>query len=235
LFVTDDDELLARANRTRMFGEEMRPADEASYSIERALDGNRAYDSVAPGWMYRTNEMSAALAHSQLERLEASNKQAQRNAAILNERLKGLPGIAPCEPPTGRTSCYHKYRVRFDAAAVGVRTSPLVVRAALLRALKAEGVEAVLWQTQPVPGQTVFREGQGFGGGHPWSLGRRVNYDLKQFPETVQLLDSSLLLFSQTYPIAPQPVSLCEAYAAAFAKVWSHLDEAVRLCERWQA
>ena len=49
-----------------MFGEDVTPDDEASYRIERALDGNRAYDSADIGWMYRTNEMSAALARSQL-------------------------------------------------------------------------------------------------------------------------------------------------------------------------
>ena len=39
------------------------------------------------------------------------------------------------------------------------------------------------------------------------------------------LLDGSLVLFSHSYPIAPQPLSLCEAYAEAFAKVWRRLDE----------
>ena len=52
-----------------------------------------------------------------------------------------------------------------------------------------------------------------------------VNYELSQYPETVRLLDSSIVLFSQTHPIAPQPSSLCEAYAEALAKVWLRLDE----------
>ncbi len=229
LFVTDDPDLLAKANRTRMFGEDMQLADEKSYTIERALDGSRAYDSVVPGWMYRTIEMSAALARSQLSRLEESIAMARCNADVITRRLRQLPGITPMTPPTDRTSCYHKYRVRFDARAVGVDASPRVVRDAMLGALRAEGVEAVLWQTQPVPGQTLFREQHGFGGGYPWSLGRPVSYGLEQYPETVALLDSSLLLFSQSYPIAPQTIALCEAYGEVFAKVWSRLDEVVTL------
>jgi hypothetical protein len=95
----------------------------------------------------------------------------------------------------------------------------------MVRALRAEGVDAVLWQTQPVPGQTLFREKAGFGGGYPWGGAAPVDYGLAQYPETLRLLDSSLCLFSHTYPISPQPLALCEAYAAAFAKVWSRLDE----------
>jgi len=37
----------------------------------------------------------------------------------------------------------------------------------------------------------------------------------------------ALCLFSQTYPIAPQPRALVEAYAEAFARVWLRLPEVV--------
>jgi hypothetical protein len=45
-----------------MFGEDSRPEDETSYDLAHALDGNRAYDSAAVGWNYRTTELSAAVA-----------------------------------------------------------------------------------------------------------------------------------------------------------------------------
>ena len=54
-----------------------------------------------------------------------------------------------------------------------------------------------------------------------------VNYDLAQYPEARRLLDSSLCLFSHTYPISPQPLSVVEQYVAAFSRVWSRLDEVV--------
>jgi hypothetical protein len=65
----------------------------------------------------------------------------------------------------------------------------------------------------------------GYGKGYPWSLAPPINYELSQYPETVRLLDSSLVLFSHTYPIAPQPKVVCEAYADAFEAVWTNLDQ----------
>ncbi len=230
LAVTDDAELLQRANRTRMFGEDVRPEDEATYRLDRALDGDRAYDSQTVGWMYRTNEMSAALARSQLRRLDAMNEQARRNAAALSRALALLPGVTPPHVPEGAVPVWHKYRVRFDAAKAGIDAPPRRVRDAVVRALRAEGVDAVLWQTQPVPGQSLFRQKVGYGvrGGNvgcPWDHGRDVSYDLAQYPQTQALLDSSLCLFSHTYPIAPQSLELVEQYAEAFRRVWTRLDE----------
>jgi len=228
VLVTDDDAFLDRARRVRAFGEDVKPGDEASYDIERALDGDRAYDSATMGWMYRPTELSCALARSQLRRLDSWNEAARRNAAHLSARLAELPGVEPVTVPAGRTGSIHKYRVRFDATKVGVDAEPLVVRAALVQALRAEGVEAVLWQTVPVPGQTLFRQRVGYGHGVPWDRAPGVDYDLSRFPETLRLLEGSIVLFSQTYPIACQPLELCEAYAEAFARVWKSLPDVVR-------
>ena len=191
LIVTDDEALFAAANRARMFGEDVRMSDEASYRIERALDGNRAYDSLGMGWMYRTNELTAAVARVQLRKLDAMNAQAQRNAALLSKRLAMLPGVTPPHIADGDTTCVHKYRVRLDGRAQGVEAAPAKVRDVVRAALVAQGVEAVLWQSQPVPGQKLFRAKAGFAGkGFPWDAAPAVDYDLAQFPETTRLLEA---------------------------------------------
>lgn len=233
LLVTDDEALYRRARQVRMFGEESPLESEASYTLEHALDANRDYDATTMGWMYRTTELSASVARAQLQRLPEWNARALANAEMLSRRLRQLPGVSPPEVPEDRTPAFHKYRVRLDAAKLGIHAPPAAVRDAVLEALRAEGCEAVLWQTQPVPGQTLFRRKLGYGRenggpGCPWDHGSQVNYDLAQYPETIRLLDSSLCLFSQTYPIAPQPPSLVESYAEAFATVWTRLDEVLR-------
>lgn len=235
LFVTNDEQIYKRANRTRMFGEDTNPRDPSGFKLERPLDMDRAYDSMAVGWMYRTNEMTAALARSQLARLPGANAQARHNGAQLSEALAKLPGVTPPVVPEGLVTCWHKYRVMFDASQVGVNAPAKRVRAALLAGLRAEGVDTVLWQTQPIPGQSVFKERVGFGKGYPWALasegGQLVDYakqyDSTAYPVTQRVLDNSLCLFSQSFPIAPQPASLIEQYAHAFAKVWANLAELV--------
>jgi dTDP-4-amino-4,6-dideoxygalactose transaminase len=196
-----------------MFGEDSRPEDEASYSLDHALDGNRAYDSAAVGWNYRTTELSAAVARAQLRRIDHWNAQALASAELLGRRLRELPGVTPPEVPADRVPAFHKYRVQLDATKIGVDAPPATVRDAMLQALRAEGCEAVLWQTQPVPGQTLFRRM-----GTP-------SHDLARFPVTRAILDRSLVLFSQTYPLAPQPRPVVEAYAEAFSRVWTRLPE----------
>jgi dTDP-4-amino-4,6-dideoxygalactose transaminase len=223
LLVTDDEEVYRRAQAARMFGEDSRPEDEASYDLRHALDGNRAYDSAAVGWNYRTTELSAAVARAQLRRLPLWNANALENAQLLTRRLAELPGVTPPEVPGDRVPAFHKYRVQLDASKLGVDAPPLVVRDAMVRALRAEGCEVVLWQTRPVPGQTLFQRLEAAARAREGS--RRPSYALAQFPQTQAILDRSLCLFSQTYPIAPQPRALVEAYAEAFARVWLRLPE----------
>jgi dTDP-4-amino-4,6-dideoxygalactose transaminase len=213
ILVTDDEAVYRKAQAARMFGEDSKPEDEASYDLAHALDGNRAYDSAAVGWNYRTSELAAALARTQLRRLERWNENALASAELLSRRLRELPGVTPPEVPADRVPAFHKYRVQLDASKLGVDAPPAKVRDAVLRALRAEGCEVVLWQTQPVPGQTLFRR-----------MGNPA-YDLERYPVTRGILDRSLVLFSQTYPIAPQPRALVEAYAEAFARVWTRLPE----------
>jgi len=225
IFVTNDDELAERANRVRNFGQDVSLSDRAHHDSERPLDGRRSLDSQGIGWMYRGNELTAAFARAQLVRLSERTIRCQENAERLTRALASLPGVFPPEIPDDRTSVYHKYRVRFDPEIAGIDISARRLRGALTRALQAEGLDVVLWQTKPLPSQALFRRREGFGAGWPWSVDRETDfaalYSPERFPNTQRLLDGSVVLFSQSCPLIAQSTETVDRYAEAFSRVWN--------------
>jgi dTDP-4-amino-4,6-dideoxygalactose transaminase len=165
----------------------------------------RPYTGFSIGWNYRHQEMPAALARSQLQRLPEYIATGQRNAAILDEALGGLPGMTPPYVPNDRTSSYYHYRVRLDPSAMGLgHVEATVFRDALGQALLAEGVGCELWHTQPAPAFPVFQE---------------RGYDPADYPEANAMLDSSLVICEARYPIFLQPAELIERYAETIRSV----------------
>ncbi|MBI2564286.1 MAG: DegT/DnrJ/EryC1/StrS family aminotransferase, partial [candidate division NC10 bacterium] len=126
----------------------------------------------------------------------------QRNAARLSERLVRLPGVEPPRVSPDRTHVFHKYRVRLDPARAGVRLSPLALRDRALEALRAEGVEAVLWQTAPLPAHPLFASRE-------------------RYPNAAAALESTLIIGSQSYPLFAQPLEVVDAWADGFERVWT--------------
>jgi len=218
LFVTQDPAYFHTARRLSEFGEDVEedlpPAD---------LGISRSYWSYGLGWNYRTQELSAAMARSQLRRLDEYNAIAQRNAAILSEGLASIPGLVPPHVPEDRTSVYHKYRVRLDAEAAGY-TGPITeLRDRVLFALRAEGVEAVVWQLDALPAYPAFRRGR-LRPWHPRDDKQPLEpWDRGAFPEAAALLDCSIVIGSMPYPLFIQNASLMERYVDAAARVMSNL------------
>ncbi len=206
LFVTDSLELAARAARFRFNGVNPDPG----WDPDRPLDG--IYDSHAEtvGHMYLPSELTSALARSQLTRLQLTTERSISNAARLTARLSELPGIEPPVVPPDRTHVFHKYRVRVNPEPAHVNLSCKEFRDIVLQALRAEGVELSLWQTQPLPYHPLFASRE-------------------PYPEATAALDSSFVVGSQSYPLFAQPLELVDQWAEAFEKVWNHLGE---LCRR---
>lgn len=228
VFVTNDREAAELANRVRNFGQDLRLDEASGFDPARPLDGARSLDSGLVGSMYRGNEMAAAFAGSQLGRLPALTARCQQHAEWLSARLRELPGVTPPVAQPRRTSVHHKYRVRLEPAAAGLSVSPRVLRDAMLRALRAEGLEVALWQTEPLPGQSVFRKHAARAlSSLPGGTNLEHNYDPARYPRTQALLDGSLLLFSQSCPLIAQETTLVERYAEAFARVWQARERVV--------
>ncbi len=229
IVVTDREDLREQANRFRMFGEDIRESDQHAFDPAHPLDGAREYNAFMMGWMYRTTELNAALCRSQLRRLDEFLANTRRNATYLSQELGRIPGIVPPYIPPDCTSSFYQYRLRLDPKAAGSALPPKAFRLKVLAALKAEGVEVSLWQTVPVPGQTLFQQRTGYGLGCPWKcpLGQEVKYDLAEYPETLKLLEDSMVVGSHSYPLFPQPLPLMEAYVKAFQRVFANLDQAL--------
>lgn len=234
VFTTNDDDLMERANQARNFGQDIALASRDGYDVTRALDGSKPHVSLFPGHMFRGNEMMAAFARAQLAKLPERTAASQANARRLSEALSELPGITPPVVPDDRTSVFHKFRVRFDAREAGIDLPDRALRGALVAALNAEGANAVLWQDHALPEHPLVTRLEGFGRGWPFVAGGapdalRASYASANFPNTRALLDSSIVLFSQTRPLIAQEASVVDRYAEAFRKVWAQRDRLVEI------
>jgi perosamine synthetase len=230
LFVTDSDAFYQRANCVRQFGEEAADTTPAGIDPEHPLDDVRDYNAVTMGWMYRMTSLTAAVARCQLAKLDRHNGNARGNAEYLTARLAKLDLLTPPSVPADRTSIYHKYRVRLHPERLDAGLDPKRFRNALMKSLRQEGVEVVLWQVTPVPSQILFQEQTGYGKGCPWTCHNSpVRYRDETYPETVKLLDNSLVIGSQSAPLAGQDIELMHHYADAFEKVLADPDTLIRL------
>ena len=111
--------------------------------------------------------------------------------------------------------------------------APRVLRDAMKAALVAEGLEVVYWQGAPLPAQPVFQKRaeymfRGLEGGTDLA----ANYDPKRYARTTSLLDSSIVLFSQSCPLIGQTEATVDRYAEAFARVWHHREAIVAAFSR---
>ncbi|MBN1445874.1 MAG: DegT/DnrJ/EryC1/StrS family aminotransferase [Candidatus Omnitrophica bacterium] len=221
LFVTNSEELRAKANMTRMFGEFVKEGE------------GRSYKAYTMGWMYRTQEMAAALTRSQLRRLDHYNGISQRNGDYLTKTLSGIKGLIPPATPSDRTHIYHKYRVVLDPKALGINMEPVKFRDLVMNALKAEGVDIVLWQLFPLPENPLFQNIEGYGKGCPWLCPHsrkadwKAEYAPNAYPATKKLVENSVVVCSEPYPPYCQEMELMEHYAEGFRKVFENIGEVV--------
>jgi len=200
LFVTDSEELYARAARVRFDGLESPSKWDPTHPLDDEADAH----ATVRGWMYLPGELTSALARSQLQRLAETTARSQRNAARLSARLAGLPGVDAPQVPPDRTHVFHKYRVRLDPERAGLRLAPPALRDRVVEALRTAGVEAVLWQTAPLPAHPLFASRE-------------------RYPNAEAAVASTLIIGSQSFPLFAQPLEVVDAWADGFEKAWAEI------------
>jgi len=217
LFVTDTDEYLERAEMIRQFGEIILPGKP------------REYNAYEMGWMYRTNEITAALARSQLKRLDEFNALRIGNCEYLSRHLAKIDGVEPPYVPPDRKHVYWLYPIRFKPTDLELDVHPRKFRAATEKALNAEGVPIGQWQRMPVPAQTLFRFKEGYGKGCPWSCQyarKGIEYKAEDYPETLKMLDE--VTFLRGF-MPPNGLELMDYYIEAFEKVFGNLSSITKI------
>jgi perosamine synthetase len=218
LFTTDNEDYLNKGVLIRCFGDEI---DEVSR--------RRVYNASILGYMYRNQELPAALCRAQLIHLDERNAVRIGNAQYLSRELSKIPGVIPPYCPPQCKHVYFMYNVRFDPAAAGVDCDRRTFRIAVEKALYKEGMLVGQWQTMPVPAQDLFQSMLGYGGSrHPWAIneakGITYNYDPDQFPVAQMLCDTYTVVHGVH---APNGKPLMDKIVTAFHKVFSNLDEVI--------
>jgi len=218
LFITDDETLLKKGMLIRCFGDEI---DEVSH--------RRVYNASILGYMYRNQELPAALARAQLMHLDERNNTRIANANFLTQELSKIPGVIPPYCPSEYKHVYFFYNVRFDPKAAGVDCEPRRFRIAVEKALYKEGVLVGQWQTMAVPAQDIFQSKLGYGGSsYPWALneakGIKYEYKADDYPVTKQLCDTYTIVHGIH---APNGIELMKKFVEAFHKVFGNLGQAL--------
>ena len=215
LFVTNDEDILNKGILIRCFGDEV---DEVTH--------RRKYNASILGYMYRNQELPAALARGQLKKLNWLNDQRIANCEYLTRELGKIPGIIPPYCPPDYRHVYWMYNINFDPKAAGVDCEPARFRAALEKALYKDGLLIGQWQTVPVPAQDLFQSKLGYGGtGYPWSIneakGIKYDYSVEQYPVSQRICDT----YTALHGIAP-PNGLGEMakFVTGFQKIFNNLD-----------
>ncbi len=227
--VTNNDGIAGIANQMRLFGQDAGFEDEKLIDLRWPIDRNRGFESIMMGWQYMPGELPAALTRSQLKKLTANNENARRNGDLLTDGLKDIKGLIPPYIPEECETVYHKYRLRLDPGAAGCDVEPTAFRDRVLSAIQAEGVEACLWETLPLPMQKNFRDHVGYGQKCPWACPLRDEpapvTPPEDYAEAKKLLDSSIVIGSHSFPVISQDIEVMKFYVEAIRKVFENIEE----------
>jgi dTDP-4-amino-4,6-dideoxygalactose transaminase len=218
LFITNSEAVLNKGTLLRCFGDEV---DEASR--------RRKYNASILGYMYRNQELPAALARAQLKHLDEYNAVRIENSSFLTQELSRIPGVIPPYRPPECKHVYFFYNIRFDPKRAGVDCEPRKFRIAVEKALYKEGMLIGQWQTTPVPAQDLFQSKLGYGGsGYPWTVneakGIKYKYRAGDYPVAQELCDTYTVVHG-IHP--PNGRHLMKKFVVAFRKVFDNLHVAL--------
>jgi dTDP-4-amino-4,6-dideoxygalactose transaminase len=159
---------------------------------------------------YRLGEFQGAVLNAQLDRLDAQTNTRDRNGRYLASRLAALPGLHPQKRPAACTRhSYHLFMLRLDGPAFGAP------RAAVIEALRAEGIPCSAGYGFSLPQQPMFRA-KAFG---PYlqEARARLDYSRANVPNSDLICREQGVWFEQSLLLGRRPD--IEDIARAFEKI----------------
>jgi perosamine synthetase len=209
ILLTDDPQIAMRARLSRNHGE----------VVVEKTDLPDIVNTI--GSNFRMTEIDAAIAMTQLGKLDGLLVQRRKIASYLIERLEGLAGI---EPPVVRDNSTHSFYV--FPMKVELEELDGVERQDVARALAAEGVPVAEGYVRPLYLQPMYQQRIARGArGCPWTCGHwngHVSYEPGICPVTERLYERELMLAD----VCRHPLTLDDArdVADAFEKVLTNVD-----------
>lgn len=174
------------------------------------------------GYNYRPQELAAALALSQLERLDEYTAQRREMVAYLSKRLEGIPGVAGPHCPGYAEPVHFMFVLEFRPHEFDLDISIDEYKTKVWQALEAEGVPILQWQREIIPAMDFFQNPQGYASTPAWRFGAStVSYDPEDYPEAQRFVASHAYL-KGVFP--PNDMDLMGRYAEAFEKVFTQID-----------
>jgi dTDP-4-amino-4,6-dideoxygalactose transaminase len=164
---------------------------------------------------YRLGEFQGAILNCQIERLEEQTATRDRNGRALASRLGRLPGLYPqSRPASCSRHSYHLFMLRLDSVAFGAP------RAAVLRALEAEGIPCSAGYGYSLPDQPLFRN-RAFG---PYlsDASRALDYSAVHCPNSDVVCREQAVWLGQNLMLGE--TSDIDDIARAFEKLYEHRD-----------
>ena len=191
--------------RAAAFGEYLDPA---KFPKESPV---RAYENTGFGQKYRMHPLAAALAREQLKGLDAMNQLVEKNVRAMNDPLTKLAGITEphCRPDQKRVY-YHRNMLLIDFKKQGFS------REALVKALKAEGVDVNFWDYPEQHKLKIYSEAKWWN--HPPKIPSSMPGNA--------YINANHIFLPLIYGEAPE---LIAQYVQAFEKVWARRTDLAKV------
>ena len=129
--------------------------------------------------------------------------------------------------PEDRTHTYYHFSLQVDPAALHLDLEAGKLRNAVMKALEAENLDVMQWQSVPVPAQPLFQNKLAYGNGSPWNTSAsEVSYDLDDYPNAFGVLERSFVIRRL---VPPNGFDAMDCYASAVEKVFGQIERVVEL------